>query len=218
LSIVSRPLVALAIALFLALSAAACEERFSSHPPPLSPDSLAPASSSNGVEAILSGAAGAPTDAGSAPVDTSHAFTVMLCATSPDPCPASEAEATYRVIFGSGRGVVRTRGQAMADLYKELRDRLAGGERLDAETHAPRDGGTVTTGMGAPTKPSASDDDPISQCAFQLVDLVDGVGEVTLDVVHGSHGCRVALGRTADGGALRCLVQEPESARRPGRR
>ncbi len=213
----SRPIVPLATALVVTLSAAACEERFSSHPPALSPESLAPASSSSGLDAILSGTAGAPPDAGTAPVDTSHAFTVMLCATSPDPCPASEAAATYRVVFGSGRGVVRTRGQAMADLYKELRDRLAGGERLDAETHAPRDGGTVPPGMGAPTMPSASGDDPISQCAFQLVDLVDGVGEVTLDVVHGSQGCRVSLGRSADGGALRCLVQGPESARRPGR-
>jgi hypothetical protein len=214
---VSRPLAALAIALAFAVTAAACEERFSSHPPPFSPESLAPASSSNAVDALLTGGAGAPTDAGTLPVDSSHAFTITLCAASREPCPPSEAEATYRVVFGSGRGVVRTRGQAMADLYKELRDRLAGGERLDAETHAPHDGGTVAMGLGSPTKGSGSDDDPISQCAFQLVDLVDGVGEVTLDVVHGSHGCRVSLGRTPDGGALRCLVQEPESARRPGR-
>jgi hypothetical protein len=190
------------------MAVAACEERFSSHPPPLAPESLAPASSANGgIDALF---AAAPTDAGAAPVDASHAFTVMLCSASPDPCPASDPDAGYRVIFGSGRGVVRTRGQAMADLYKELRDRLTGGERLDAETHAPHDGGTGTAGSGPFTKPGSGDDE-LSQCAFQLLDLVDGVGEVTLDVVHASRGCRVGLGRSADGGALRCLVQEADA-------
>jgi len=104
----------------------------------------------------------------------------------------------------------------MADLYKELRDRTASGERLDAEPRAPGAGGPLPVG-GSSTK--ANSDDPIAQCAFQLLDLVDGVGEVTLDVVRGSggHGCQVSLGRTADGGASRCLVQEPERTRRPGR-
>jgi len=193
-----------------------CEERFSANPPPIAPESLPPVSSSNAVDALLAPTA---TDAGAPAPDLSHALTVTRCSSSAQPCPASDADASYRVVFGSGRGAVRSRGQAMADLYKELRDRTASGERLDAETHAPGDaGGHAPVGGGASTK--ASNDDPIAQCAFQLLDLVDGVGEITLDVLHGAgvHGCQVSLGRAADGGALRCLVQEPERTRPAGRR
>jgi hypothetical protein len=189
-----------------------CEERFSANPPPIAPESLPPASSSNAVDALL---APTPLDAGVAAPDSSHALTITLCSSSAQPCP--EADATYRVVFGSGRGAARSRGQAMADLYKELRDRTASGERLDAETHAPgASRGPAPVGGGSS---KASNDDPIAQCAFQLLDLVDGVGEVTLDVVHGSgsDGCRVSLGRSADGGASRCLVKDPERPHRLGR-
>ena len=107
----------------------------------------------------------------------------------------------------------------MADLYKELRDRTASGERLDAEPHGAGDAGPrIPQGTRSTAKAGASGGDPISQCAFELLDLVDGVGEVTLDVVHGSSGCKVSLGRAAaDGGTSRCLVQEPERARGFGR-
>jgi hypothetical protein len=194
-----------------------CEERFSANPPPIAPESLGPASSSTSVDALF---ATTTLDAGAVARDTSHALTVTLCSVSSPPCPASEADASYRVVFGSGRGAIRSRGQAMADLYKELRDRTASGERLDAEPRAAGDGGTpIAMGGGSSPKASATNDDPIAQCAFQLLDLVDGVGEVSLDVVHasGAHGCRVSLGRAADGGISRCLVQDPERPRRPGR-
>jgi hypothetical protein len=52
-----------------------------------------------------------------------------------------------------------------------------------------------------------------------LLDLVDGVGEVTIDVIHGrSTGCMVSLGRLAtDGGAPQCLVREPERPKGRGK-
>jgi len=194
-----------------------CEERFSANPPPIAPESLPPVSSSNVIDALI---ASTPTDAGALSLERSRALTITLCSSSGHPCPDAEADASYLVVFGSGRGAVRSRGQAMADLYKELRDRTASGERLDAESRSPGAGsGSIPVGAGSSTKASASSDDPISQCAFQLLDLVDGVGEVVLDVVHGarSNGCQVSLGRTADGGASRCLVREPERPHRPGR-
>jgi hypothetical protein len=195
--------------------ATGCEERFSSTPPTAP---LPPASSSNPIEALWSQA---PTDAGAAAVETSRALTITACSSKPAACPASdsESEGRYEVVFGEGHGDVRTRGQAMADLYKELRDRTTAGERLDAEAHSASDGGTIPMWSGPSSKPSAGNDDPLSQCAFQLLDLVDGVGEVTLDVVHasGRNTCRVSLGRAPDGGVSRCLIQEPERVRRMGR-
>lgn len=74
--------------------------------------------------------------------------------------------------------------------------------------------------VGDRTKASASNNDALSQCAFHLLNLVDGVGEVTLDVVHtyGLQECMVSLGGTVtDGGAGQCLIQEPERPKRPGR-
>jgi hypothetical protein len=200
----------------------ACEQRFSSQPPPITPEGLGPASSSGALDALL---AASTSDAGSVAVDSSHALTVTLCSASPQSCPGAEADASgegaYRVVFGSGRGAVRSRGQAMADLYKELRDRTASGERLDAELR-PSDGGAApaTSGHGSGAKAGADNSDPMAQCAFRLLDLVDGAGEVTLDVFHGSgsRGCRVSLGRAlGDSGAGQCLVQEPEQPRRMGR-
>jgi hypothetical protein len=200
----------LAFAIVLALAAASgCEQRFSAAPPPLPPGSIPPASSSGGIDALL----GPSTDAG-AVLDVHHALTVTLCSASPQACPAAETGATtdasYLVVFGSGRGVVRSRGQAMADLYKELRDRTGSGERLDAETRIPGDAGRPNGGGGGggASKPGTDSSDPLSACAFQLLDLVDGVGEVTLDVVHGTGTtqCKVSLG----GSGSRCLVKAPE--------
>ena len=211
----------LAAALSAAVAALfACEERFSANPPPLSPESLGPASST-AMDSLL---APLPTDAGAPVADGSHAMSVVLCSWAPDACPAGDAEAagdgTYRVVFGSGRGAIRSRGQAMADLYKELRDRIQSGQHLDAEVHAPGDGGASLASRGGSTKPAASDSDPLSQCAFQLLNLVDGVGGVTLDAVHGSgsSGCKVSLGHAlGDGGASRCLVRGEQSEHSPGK-
>jgi hypothetical protein len=210
---------ALALA-FAVVGVGACERRFSSDPPPLAPESLAPASSSGRVDPILG-----PTLADDAPVvhNQSHAMTVSFCSTSQPSCPASEVDASpdarYRVVFGSGHAEIRSRGQAMADLYKELRDRTSAGERLDAEARAPGDAGAAALVSDRP-RAAAESSDALSQCAFHLLDLVDGVGEVTLDVVH-THGvqeCMVSLGGSAgDGGAEQCLIQEPERPKRPGR-
>jgi hypothetical protein len=106
----------------------------------------------------------------------------------------------------------------MADLYKELRDRTSSGERLNAQSVAQGDAG-ARAGGGSTKGGGGDSSDPLAQSALHLLDLVDGVGEVTLDVVHGSgsHGCQVSLGRSADGGASRCLVQEPERPHRMGR-
>jgi hypothetical protein len=201
-----------------------CEQRFSADPP-VGPESFAPASSSSSaIDALI---APAPTSAASA-VDVSHALVVTLCSASPKACPPSDADAStegsYHVVFGSGRGALRSRGQAMADLYKELRDRTKSGEQLDAETHAQGEAGWVPPAAGGPSvtpRSSGDDGDPLAACASHLLDLVDGTGEVSLDVVHGfsKTACTVSLGRsTSDAGAPLCLVKAPEQPHRPGRR
>jgi hypothetical protein len=194
-----------------------CEQRYSNNPPPLLSESLAPGSSPSAVDALP--AAGA-TDAGPAVLDLSHSMTVTICSSNTQPCRASAGDASqdasYHVVFGSGRGAIRSRGQAMMDLYEELRNRIASGERLDAEAHALGDAGASAVLRGGAT--SASSSDPIARCAFDLLDVVDRVGEVTLDVVHGagSSGCTVSLDRfAADGGAAQCLVKEPEREHAP---
>jgi hypothetical protein len=196
-----------------------CEQRYSSDPP-LVPESRAQASSSSYLDALL-----APIpDAGSTVLNSSHAMTVAICSSSPQPCralePDASSDASYLVVFGSGRGVVRSREQATTELYQELRNRMAAGERLDVEPRAAGDAGTsVALDDTWTTKASAGSSDPILQCAVHLFGVVDRVGEVTVDVVHGvgSSGCLVSLGQSAAGGASHCLVQEPERPNRPGR-
>jgi hypothetical protein len=197
-----------------------CEQRFSSNPPPFAPGSVASSPSSGALEALL-----APSTADAGPVaslEATRAMIITMCASTEQSCPASDADASgdarYRVVFGSGHAEIRSRGQAMADLYKEVRDRTAVGERLVAEPRVLGDGGApAIQGM---TEASAGKGDPVSQCAFHLLDLVDGVGEVTLSVVHeyGGSDCMVTLGRAAaSGGASQCLIKAPERASRPGR-
>ena len=58
------------------------------------------------------------------------------------------ADASYRVVFGVGRGASRSRAQTVADLYQELRDRTALGSRLEAEAHAVGDAvGAAPSGL-----------------------------------------------------------------------
>lgn len=199
-----------------------CEQRFSADPP-LVPESPAPASSSSAIDALF---APITTDAGPVTVDSSHAMTITICSSSPQACPASEADASaeagYLVVFGSGRGAVRSREQAMTDLYQELRNRTTSGERLDAEPRTPGDSGApIALGASATTKVSASSGDPLGRCAVRLLAFVDDVGEVDLNIVHGSGstGCMVSLRHSATGnGSSECLVQEPERPHRAGRR
>jgi hypothetical protein len=202
------------------VGAGACEQRFSSNPPALAPESLTPAPSSGGVDPIFGPSSADPPAVAQ---NQSHALTVTFCSTGQPMCPASEMdaspEARYRVVFGSsGHAEIRSRRQAMTDIYQELRDRTSAGERLDAEARAPGDAGAPAL-VGDRSKTSAASSDALSQCAFHLLDLVDGVGEVTLDVVrsYGVHDCMVSLGGSADGGGGQCLIQEPERPKRPGR-
>jgi hypothetical protein len=197
-----------------------CEQRFSAAPPALGAESVAPPAPSGALEALLS-PAGA--DAGPPEAEWSRALTVTLCSASSVPCSVGDAEApaegSYRVVSGSGHAEIRSRGQAMADVYKEVRDRTASGERLDAVPHSPRaTGGAFAAGSGATTKESGDSSDAIAQCAFHLLDLVDGVGGVTLEVVprFGATGCLVSVGRPGgDGGIPHCIIPEPERPNRP---
>jgi hypothetical protein len=206
-----------------------CEQRFSDNPPLLGPESFPSGSSSTSLEALF-----APSpDAGALVHDIFHAMTVTLCS-SLAPCGASEGDASvgmrYHVVFGSGRGEIRSRGQAMADLYEELRNRLSAGERLNAEPHAPGRSGATGPGdagripaLGGGSGPEANtgSSDPIARCAFHLIKLVEDAGEVDLDVVHGSgsNRCLVSVGYSApSSGASECLLQEPERPRPPGRK
>lgn len=200
---------------------ACCEQRFSATPPPMAPESASSTIASAAIQALLTPAAD---DAG-ATVPEARAMTVTLCSASPQPCESAEAgasdEGMYRVVFGSGRAVIRSREQAMTDLYKELRDRTTAGERLAAVPRAPRSsGGAFTTAGGASAKASEGEGDDITRCAFHLLDLVDGVGEVVLDVLprFAATGCIVSLGRPgADAGLPQCLIKEPERPKRTGR-
>jgi hypothetical protein len=204
---------ALALAAFGLLG---CQQRFSSDA--LTAENFAAASSSGALDAgpVASGA-----DAGGGPLESSHAMTVTSCSASPQACSAPEADAaaraSYRVVFGSGRAELRSRGQAMADVYQELRDRTASGERLDAEPRASAD---ASRGVGSAASTNTGASDPVTEGAFRLLDLVDRVGEVTLDVVHGlgANGCTVSLGRSADGGPSQCLIREPERKQGPDRK
>ena len=199
-----------------------CEQQFSASPPPLAPESAPAAASAGVLEALLSGPAA---DAGQAQYEASRAMTVTLCSASSTPCPSPDdasADGSYRVVFGSGRAEIRSRGQAMTDLYKELRDRVAAGDRLVAIPRTPRGaGGAFSASGAAATKPGTDGGDATTQGAFHLLDLVDGVGEVTLEVAprFAATGCLVSLGRPGgDGGVAHCVIPEPERPNRPGRR
>jgi hypothetical protein len=147
-------------------------------------------------------------------------MTITLCSASTDACRASTGDAStdtsYRVVFGSGRAVLRSREQAKTDLYNELRDRTALGDRLDAELRAPGDAMVPAAAERAsPGTGGAASSDPLSKCTFQLLDLVDDIGEMSLSVVHAarSGGCMLSVrGPPATGGdtASHCLLQAPE--------
>jgi hypothetical protein len=197
-----------------------CEDHYSSSAPPLTPDDLPPPSPSSRIEALFAHDAAPSLDDPSG--GTSRALTITACAASPSACSAASdggslGAAGYRVVSLSGRGEVRSRTQAMADLYREIRDRTSLGEHLDALPHAPGDAGGPTPVQGIHS--AAKNADPIAQCASQLLDVVDGVGEMTLEVARGSgaRGCMVSLGGSVtDGGAPQCVLLAPERAKQKG--
>jgi hypothetical protein len=196
-----------------------CEQRFSATPPTLPTDS-ADASSSGALDALLGRSVG---DAAAPTTDSSHAMSIASCSWTPGECPAAEPDASvdtmYHVVFGSGRGVVRTREQAMTDLYRELRDRIDAGERLTVRPRPRADMGTGAGWHGRSTSPSTPSSDALAQSAMRLLDAVDGAGELLVDVNHNSRsGCVVSLEQSVgDGGVSQCLIDEPERQRGRGR-
>jgi hypothetical protein len=200
-------------ALLLAFVACACEQRFSATPPPGFADSLGPAPSSSAaaLDALL-----APADAGGALDGAPHAMTITLCSADATACSGPDGgeppDGSYRVVFGGGRGGLRSRNQATTDLYNELRDRLASGQHVDAEAKQRGDAGAVRPTAG--TAPAS--EDPLTQAAFSLMDWADATGELTLDAVHwGSGGCKISIGaRAGNRDASRCLIAEPAHEKR----
>jgi hypothetical protein len=161
--------------------------------------------------------AASPADAGGEGGAQFHAMTVSLCARDADACAQAggsvpPSEPAYRVAFGRGAGIMRTREQAMTDLYREMRDRLGWGAHLVAEPQRlpPADG---ASGLPASRPPNPSDEDePLVRTAFDLMDSVDSEGEVTIDTLPAltAGHCKLAVGGVAvDGGRGRCVVAEP---------
>jgi hypothetical protein len=162
-------------------------------------------------------------DAGPSVRGVRHALIITRCGRGVSGCPALDGDAsvpepTYRVVFGSGTGTIRSRGQAWATLYGELRDRTALGEHLDAEPNEIRDGAADED--VAPTHDSNKGSDALSAAASQIMRVVDSSGEISIDVLPewGRAECEVSIGpRGPDGRAGRCLVEAPPRAARPAR-
>ena len=96
--------------IFVAIAAlSACEQRFSATP---STEGSPPPFLADAGEAWLNPAVG---DAGGAAGGwaSSHAMTIASCASGSPECPAPESDAAvpaaYRVVFASGRAVIRSR-------------------------------------------------------------------------------------------------------------
>ncbi len=168
------------------------------------------------------GDAGTTTDAAATLAAPIHTMTITLCSRDPEACRRAQGGdtpgITYRVAFGGGTGTVRTREQALADLYRELRDRTALGTRLSATVnHLERPSSeTAVVDQSSVARPTSAGHDPIVDAAFELLDGVDGDGQVALDTAHGRTTCKLSLAaRAADAGGHRCLLEGPE---RPGKR
>jgi hypothetical protein len=162
---------------------------------------------------VTEGPALSATGGGASATRGHHAIIVTSCAIDKS-CSGAQAtspqtEATYRVAFGRGAGTIRTRGQATADLYKEIRDRMDSGAHLAAEPHHLGDPAPIADTEPARMRKSAGDD-PVVEAAFQLMDAVDQNGEVAIDGVPmmGPSACKLSMGHVdADAGTSRCLVE-----------
>jgi hypothetical protein len=156
---------------------------------------------------------------------TFHTITVTLCARDRDACRKAQGtpgEASYRIAFGGSVGTLRSREQATADLYRELRDRTALGTRLVAQRRHLQspggDAGPLAPAASPAAAASATPDPPVSDvlvdAARELIEAVDAEGGVTIDVAHGRPGCKVLLALAeSDASTGRCLIKEPP---RPG--
>ncbi len=215
----TRPLLLAAASAAVLLVLPCCEQRFSANPPELPPEPSGggAGAGAGGIEALLAPRDG---DAGAAAAGSTHAMVITLCSAMPAACEGAPEGTAYHVVYGgSGRGVLRSREQTVADLYKELRDRTSSAERLLASPRSPRDGGAPVLLHASSAKASERSGDALAQSAQHLVDVVDGVGELALDVLHGPGECLVALGRAgSDAGAQQCLIQSPERPHAPAGR
>jgi hypothetical protein len=121
------------------------------------------------------------------------------------------------VAFGDGAGASRSRGQALADIYKELRDRLAAKEHLDVRPWLRGDAGAVPSLSLPRVDPKA--DDPLSVAAVRIINAVDEAGSIAVDIVPAwaRAGCRISIqGGSATAGAG-CLLDEPPREKGLGR-
>jgi hypothetical protein len=213
------------IACFAAgLALAACEEGLSPADAPTPPPEAMPhAPQPIASAALVAGPVADLGDAGAVANVGHHAVMVTTCAIDKNGCllaqpSAPPPESSYRVVFGGGVGAIRTRGQAMADLYKEIRDRTESGGHLAAETHHLGDPPPDFEGAKAAPRSKAAADDPLVEAAFQLMDAVDHDGEVTLDALsqRSASSCKLSIGvPDPDGGAARCLVEAPAPGSNP---
>jgi hypothetical protein len=196
-----------------------CEQRFSATPSTLPPETTG-TSSSGALDALLAQSGG---DGGAPVAEAPHAMSISSCSSTPQECSTADQDASvdalYRVVFGSGRGVVRSREQAMTDLYREIRDRIDAGERLVVRARPRADVGTGGGWHGRSTSPSTPSSDAVAQSAMRLLDAVDGVGELLVYVDHDSRsGCMLSLVQSVgDAGVSECLINEPERQHGRGR-
>jgi hypothetical protein len=165
---------------------------------------------------------------------TFHTITVTLCAKDVEGCRNAQSaagSAAYRIAFGSSLGTLRTRSQAEADLYREVRDRTTLGTHLAAharhlEAVAVDAGGAVaaSTPHALPESVDSSGTDVLIDVARTLLAAVDTEGEVTFDVSHARPSCKLSLTAAGADASWRCLVREPshpgahdsDDSRRPG--
>jgi len=172
-------------------------------------------------------------DGGTSPHLPFHVVTVTLCSRDKDTCALAQAKAldavgegsSYRVAFGSTVGSIRSHQQALADVYRELRDRTQWGTHLACQGHSlvesTSDGG-IPSNAGIPARPpasNASSDAPtgaeaMTSAALQVMLAVDNLGEVTIDVGPTRGGCSVSL---SESGADRCLVGVPPRKSAPSK-
>lgn len=164
------------------------------------------------------------TDAVATPVRPFHAVTIAQCSREGAECSRAQAMAppgpAYVVARGTAAGQTRSREQAMADLYRELRDRTAYGSHLVAR---PRhldevDGGAPTADDSDSKVGKSVEGDPLVGAAFELMKLVDREGEITIDGVPSSGSCKVALAEREmlDASAEdRCFLAEERHQSRP---
>lgn len=212
-----------AVCVALALTLGACEEGLSPADAPTPPPEAMP-------RAPQLAASAAPTegpvvevaDAGAVADGAHHAVLVTTCAIDKNGCllaqpSAAPSDSSYRVVFGGGVGAIRTRGQAMADLYKEIRDWTENGGHLAAETHHLGDPPPDLEGAKSARRTGGADD-PLVAAAFELMDAVDHDGEVTLDALsqRSPSSCKLSIASPdPDAGASRCLVNAPGPSSNP---